>query len=385
MTILKTGTIKYAGQLLQAAELELGFGQGQAELVNEPMQGLPGGEGATRLEVHAIPWPELVALGAPQCERLAWGDGPWQSEADALWYSEGGALAAVLRHPEHGNLCGYVGVPPGHHAHGVGEPDKLPEAHGGVSYTGEMPLLNTALSKKGWWWIGFDCGHAGDLIPKIHVGALAQVGMAISNKGNTYRDLRYVLQQVELLRRRLCIPAPILTDENAAAAFSYLGEVNNMPRVRQPQVGDLDTTPPAMLNVLVDRSDVREVIAWHVATAAPGVKVGKRADCAGVFRMHSGQLMVLHAHTRSGWNPVTTQPSKGGAWLTRDGGTLERFMKQTIRNNPREDWMGPLSPLEEALADFEVWHVPPPPPTAQELDELGRALDEAENAFDLDA
>jgi hypothetical protein len=53
--------------------------------------------------------------------------------------------------------CGYVGVPPGHPWHGLGEPNV--QIHGGITWSdshlpGEPPDGN--------WWIGFDTAHGGD-------------------------------------------------------------------------------------------------------------------------------------------------------------------------------------------------------------------------------
>lgn len=55
-------------------------------------------------------------------DKKEWGPGPWQSEPDKVeWRDEKTGLPCLaVRHSEHGNWCGYVGVHKGHYAHGKG-------------------------------------------------------------------------------------------------------------------------------------------------------------------------------------------------------------------------------------------------------------------------
>jgi hypothetical protein len=51
------------------------------------------------------------------------------------------------------------------------------------------------------WWFGFDCGHAGDLVPEQErmAGSFAR-GFSC---GGTYRSVDYVRAQVETLAQQL--------------------------------------------------------------------------------------------------------------------------------------------------------------------------------------
>lgn len=146
--------------------------------------------------------------------RQLWSDGPWQQEVDTLTWQDARTHlpCAMIRHNSFGSWNGYVGVPPDHPLHGLpvthqvkpsGDLDQIGElgrdfgaidffhflctakdtdtvpltlllpAHGGLTYA--------ALDDQYWWWFGFDCSHAGDLLPiNPYVGL------------QTYRDQDYV-------------------------------------------------------------------------------------------------------------------------------------------------------------------------------------------------
>jgi hypothetical protein len=94
-----------------------------------------------------------------------------------------------------GHRCGYVAVGEGHPLYGVDygspapgvtweslkgetigdrgimpllcvDPDELPsldivfDVHGSLTFAGTSPLAPAGLEE--WWWLGFDCAHAGD-------------------------------------------------------------------------------------------------------------------------------------------------------------------------------------------------------------------------------
>jgi hypothetical protein len=93
-------------------------------------------------------------------------DGPWTSEPDEVQFEASGYPCLLLRGPMH-HWCGYVAVPPGHPAHGrhFNDLDEL-LVHGGVTYSeAAHPLISHPGAPEGAWYIGFDCGHAGDLEP----------------------------------------------------------------------------------------------------------------------------------------------------------------------------------------------------------------------------
>ncbi len=152
-----------------------------------------------------------------------WGPGPWDNEPDELsWQDERTGLKCKLwRHPNWGQLNGYVGVQPGHALFGWDYHDDIKldpkfmhgsldeismfslftydkealdngtmpidialKVHGGVTFTAE---------EDGLWWFGFDCGHAFDLSPGTQAYyRKARLGV---DRHQTYRDVNYVKQQ----------------------------------------------------------------------------------------------------------------------------------------------------------------------------------------------
>lgn len=84
--------------------------------------------------------------------------GPWDHEPDGKVWSTGALRCCVMRMPA-GHLCGYVGVPTGHHLFGKGASDK-------VFYDGRMQELSEVLGGRfglsfyrigldGYHWFGF--------------------------------------------------------------------------------------------------------------------------------------------------------------------------------------------------------------------------------------
>lgn len=153
--------------------------------------------------------------------RETWGPGPWQDEPDYVrWTSAAGYPAAIRRSPVVGAFCGYVGVPEGHPYHGKDwrALELAVEPHGGLTYGGALDNLVERA-----WWLGFDCGHAGDQSPALEAllhsirspkywAHYAAHGMPLPLEpfrglGGTYRPLGYVRQEVEMLARELVAAA----------------------------------------------------------------------------------------------------------------------------------------------------------------------------------
>lgn len=121
-----------------------------------------------------------------------WGPGIWTDEPDeAEWvHEETGLPCMVLRNLEFGTLCGYVGVHETHPWHGKVDAIEDVDVHGGLTFgglydasgvtsqrpaTGLLPARTSTLGAKpeasyvGHWFVGFDCGHAGDLMPQLRL------------------------------------------------------------------------------------------------------------------------------------------------------------------------------------------------------------------------
>lgn len=129
-----------------------------------------------------------------------WGAGPWVGEPDKVYWVSDGTPCLAVRGPM-GNWCGYVGLAPEHRFHGVDYFDVDGEiqgaAHGGLTYAGECAGHICHVPEPGEpddiWWLGFDCGHLGDLIPELAAERLGLPG--------TYKTVGFVLDAVERLAR----------------------------------------------------------------------------------------------------------------------------------------------------------------------------------------
>ena len=175
-------------------------------------------------------------------DRRNWAAGPWDREPDRKeWRHETGIPCLIVRGPM-GALCGYAGVAPGHPWHGkdysdaVEVPKEIVEreldsgtlpiismvcadaeeikagrcpidlavdVHGGITYSGGCSdhICHTPAEGEtdNIWWFGFDCGHAGDVMP-AHDATLRGLGMRpLSFRDDTYRDLAFVTEQTDRL------------------------------------------------------------------------------------------------------------------------------------------------------------------------------------------
>jgi len=115
----------------------------------------------------------------------------WMDEPNKDEFEHGGLKCLILRHDELGYLCGYVAVPKGHPCYGrhyncMPYDDIFPVGvHGGLTFAREG---DGDRWPEGYWWLGFDCGHAYDLVPYIPV-----------KLGGTYKNFRYVRRETEAL------------------------------------------------------------------------------------------------------------------------------------------------------------------------------------------
>lgn len=125
---------------------------------------------------------------------------PWLNEPDRKEWTAHGLPCVIIRHPHMGHLCGYVGVPEGHPAYSIAyydsdwnNPVANLDVHGGVTFSemGDGESLPA-----GYWWIGFDCAHLGDLCPGFH-----------GSGDGVYRDMTYVTAETERLAVQLAAMA----------------------------------------------------------------------------------------------------------------------------------------------------------------------------------
>ena len=129
------------------------------------------------------------------CDRSRWPEGEWDGEPDRVNLGLRAGLPCMIRRSDLGSWCGYVGVPATHPAWGHHYDLVDVSAHGGLTYA---DFIDDRDLPENHWWLGFDCGHAGDIIP----------GMPLMTniphpRGDTYKNRAYVTHEVEMLAEQL--------------------------------------------------------------------------------------------------------------------------------------------------------------------------------------
>lgn len=160
-------------------------------------------------------------------DKSKWERGPWDSEPDRMEFRvpDCPGFACLMVRNLLGSWCGYVGVPPGHRAHGkwLGDADLMVvKVHGGITYAAPCEVegdrdpgeLICHVPEPGEsediWWLGFDCGHAFDVSPELAAtirGYSLLSALTCPRLGCMpevlYRDASYVRAEVESLARQL--------------------------------------------------------------------------------------------------------------------------------------------------------------------------------------
>jgi hypothetical protein len=134
-------------------------------------------------------------------DKSTWLPGPWVDEYDRYeWVDEGSRLPClVLRNPNAGNLCGYVGVPPGHLAWGMHYNDlHQVKVHGGLTFNGPGEDVDAPDDYTDYWYYGYDCAHFGDKF-----GFATPLSMLPFIRNGEYRDAEYCMNQCERLASQL--------------------------------------------------------------------------------------------------------------------------------------------------------------------------------------
>lgn len=140
--------------------------------------------------------------------------GPWSDEPDkAQWVDDATGLDCLIVRNRLGALCGYVGVPPGHPWHGKDYGNEALwniDVHGGLTFAdacqegkedgyGICHVPEPGRPAKVWWF-GFDCAHAGDLVPGM---ADSAAEIQVLRERDVYRDFDYVRAEVAQLAKQL--------------------------------------------------------------------------------------------------------------------------------------------------------------------------------------
>ena len=117
---------------------------------------------------------------------------PWEIEPDSAEWEDAftGYRCRIRRHPELQHLNGYVGIPKGHKVYGLGydHDDVDIKVHGELTYSDTHD--------DGLHWFGFDCGHAGDLVPGVLLSLVHMETMPRMLGHDIYRTWEYVENEV---------------------------------------------------------------------------------------------------------------------------------------------------------------------------------------------
>lgn len=106
--------------------------------------------------------------------------GVWSGEPDLLEFRVFGFECHAKRHDSMGHLCGYIQVDADHPWYGKDYNNVNADVHGGLTF-----------SDKGWF--GFDCAHAGDLVPRMQ---------DLVDTDDTYKGMGYVVGELINLARQ---------------------------------------------------------------------------------------------------------------------------------------------------------------------------------------
>lgn len=186
----------------------------------------------------------------PYLSKDEWGEGPWQDEPDhALWRDEvTGLWCAIWRHAHHGQLNGYVGVPPGHAFYRLSYDDLYgldisPDVHGGITYNGFRDDET--------WWFGFDTNHAWDIAPGMEA-FMRSIRTDRSDwpwpahlgepevPSHSYKDWDYVKRETESLALQLKLaeaqhpPTSVDSRVRSSRPSDAVGDGSGPPRPSDP-------------------------------------------------------------------------------------------------------------------------------------------------------
>lgn len=123
----------------------------------------------------------------------------WETEPDKVELEYLGLKCWVLRRQGMKHLCGYVELPPESSLNDLASItwDSDLEVHGGVTFEGKLEVDD--LRK----YVGFDCAHAGDIVP----------GMRDSGDTHysTYKSVEYVTSECKKLAEQInaTLPVPV--------------------------------------------------------------------------------------------------------------------------------------------------------------------------------
>jgi hypothetical protein len=167
-------------------------------------------------------------------DRSGWDRGPWDGEPDKVqWQDRRTGMPCLAVRNKMGNWCGYVGVTQDHPFFGLGYDDEKVDVqvHGGLTFSDSCSENDKEHGichrpdpgePDHVWWLGFDCGHAFDLSPRLVATTLKKCGTWLGHfPADVYRDLRYVKRECGRLAKQLTLAGAL--DTVTKGAHTVLG------------------------------------------------------------------------------------------------------------------------------------------------------------------
>ena len=152
-------------------------------------------------------------------DRSNYPPGPWDDEPEdkIVWIDSATDLDCMIVRQSNGFWCGYVGLPPGHKYHGEFYDDVPVDVHGGLTYSdacvGHVCHVAAEGRPDDIWWVGFDCAHMGDRIPRdfardqVNViqflGTVFRTETALGDSRGTYKTRDWVRAETTQLAQQL--------------------------------------------------------------------------------------------------------------------------------------------------------------------------------------
>lgn len=125
---------------------------------------------------------------------------PWENEPNIKEFEYKGFPCLIVRNESMGFLCGYIGISKDHPWYGEDYKDIPVNVHGDLTFS-KKGGENDKWPNPELWWIGFDCGHSGDLIPygNCFDRLFCQTFSVSTGKTDKYRNIKFVENQIKKL------------------------------------------------------------------------------------------------------------------------------------------------------------------------------------------
>ncbi len=130
--------------------------------------------------------------------------GEWTTEPNRIEFTHAGYSCLLSRNFSLLNWCGYVGISKSHPYYQMDELDL--NVHGGVTYSSLCSEIICHFSdneSEPLFWLGFDCAHCDDLVPKMLQFMDYPKHALLFGRSSNYKNVDYVMHEVKYLAEQL--------------------------------------------------------------------------------------------------------------------------------------------------------------------------------------